>query len=50
MVGRELVGVATLMVVVTLFTFAIANGDKTAKVLQASAEGFAGLLRAVSQR
>lgn len=50
MVGREIVSIATLLVVVALITYAIANGGNTAKVISSAGDSFAGLLRAATQR
>lgn len=50
MVGREIVSVATLLVIVSLVTYAIANGSNTTKVIGAAGDSFAGLIRAATQR
>ncbi len=50
MIGREVVGLMSMLVVVGLLTYAIANGGNTASVITASANGFGGLIKASTQR
>lgn len=45
---REAVGLLAGVVVLAGIAFAIANGDKTAKIMQAGGSSFAGLIKAAT--
>jgi hypothetical protein len=48
MIGREVFGVATAILVVAALSVAIVNGGQTAQVLNAAGSSFSGLIKAAT--
>jgi len=47
---RDLIGLATSIVILAGITYAIAYGSNTARILEAASTGFANVIRAATQR